>query len=46
MARSRLRMWLVVGGVLWAIGLAGWLVLAVQGCEADGGAGPAVPKKK
>jgi hypothetical protein len=39
-------MWLIVGGVLWAIGLAGWLLLFVQGCESDGDPGPAVKKKK
>jgi hypothetical protein len=46
MTRTRLQVWLMVGGIVWAIGLAGWLVLAVQGCESDGGTGTAVPKKK
>jgi hypothetical protein len=45
MTRSWLRMWLWVGGLLWAVGLAGWLVLLVQGCEAENGS-PAVQKKK
>jgi hypothetical protein len=46
MDRSRLRTWLLVGGVLWAVGLAGWLVFFVQGCRPDPDPGPAVKKKK
>jgi hypothetical protein len=46
MTRSRLRVWLWIGGLLWAIGLAGWLALFVRGCEPADSADPAVPKKK
>ena len=46
MTASRLRAWLMIGGVLWAVGLAGWLILAVQGCESDANGDPPAKKQK
>ena len=44
--RPRLRMWLTIGGVLWALGLAGWFLLFVQGCESDSPTDPPAKKRK
>lgn len=44
--RSRLRMWLLIGGVLWAIGLAGWFFLFLQGCESGSATGSAAKSRK
>jgi hypothetical protein len=44
--RSNWRAWLMVGALLWAVGIAGWLVFFVQGCEPEGdGKAPAVKRK-